>query len=232
MPLVSPAALTRQSRPALLLASAVVLALTLTSCSSSPEPAAVDSSGPRVIQPGKPGEAAVEVAPGEASVPDSEWNHTDVAFMQMMIPHHAQAIDMAELAPERAASDVVRRLAERIKAAQGPEILSMAAWLADRNLAVPKAGDDMSDFDHGQHGHHSLTGMLSEAQMKRLAAARGTEFDRRFLKGMIQHHRGAIAMANDANPEVSDVLVSELVADVNASQSAEINRMRDLLVGL
>ena len=182
-----------------------------------------------MIQPGKPGEAAVEVAPGEASVPDSEWNHTDVAFMQMMIPHHAQAIDMAELAPERAGSDVVRRLAERIRAAQGPEILTMAAWLADRGLAVPKAGDDMSDFDHGEHGHNSLTGMLSDAQMTRLASARGKEFDRLFLTGMIQHHQGAVAMANDANPEVSDVLVNELVADVNASQTAEINRMRDLL---
>ncbi|WP_372729503.1 DUF305 domain-containing protein [Nocardioides sp.] len=211
-----------------------MLTLTLTGCSSGPgpEPEAADASGPRVIQPGKPGEAAAEVAPDEASVPDSEWNHTDVAFMQMMIPHHAQAIDMAELVPERAGSDVVRRLAERIKAAQGPEILTMAAWLADRGLEVPKVGDDMSDFDHGKHGHHSMTGMLSEAQLERLASARGTEFDRLFLTGMIQHHRGAISMANDASPEVGDVLVSELVADVNASQSAEINRMRDLLAAL
>ncbi len=189
------------------------------------------SKGPRVIQPGLPGEAATEAAPGTV-VPRAEWNHTDVSFMQMMIPHHAQAVEMAKLAPARASDDRVRRFAERVRAAQAPEILTMAAWLEERGLEVPAAGDDASSFDHGKHGHTAMAGMLTPAQLEELRGARGSRFDRLFLRGMISHHQGAVAMAEQVAPTVGDVLVSELTADVGASQSAEINRMRDLLAQL
>ncbi len=165
-------------------------------------------------------------------VPPSQWTHTDMAFVQMMIPHHAQAVQMSELASERAHDPRVGRLAERIRAAQAPEILTMAAWLDERGLEVPTADDDPAEFDHGEHGHIPMTGMLTPAEMKGLASARGARFDRLFLRGMIRHHRGAVEMADRAAPEVGDVLVGEMTADVSASQAAEINRMRDLLAQL
>jgi uncharacterized protein (DUF305 family) len=185
-------------------------------------------SSPAVVQPGGPGEAASTVEPG-ATAEHADFAHDDVAFMQMMIPHHAQALTMSELARTRAASPAVRSLARRILAAQRPEILLMSAWLADRALAVPSATDDPADFDHGEHGHATMHGMLTEDQMQQLRAARGPEFDRLFLRGMIQHHQGAISMADPVATDGSDVQVTELANEIVTGQGAEIDRMRDLL---
>ena len=186
---------------------------------------------PNVIQPGKPGESAKTVEPNSVSRSE-EWNQADVAFMQMMIPHHAQAVQMSKLARSRAEDRRVRILADRIGATQAPEIQAMAAWLEDRNMDVPRAGEDPAEYDHGQHGHNSMMGMLTPAQMKRLAAARGPQFDRLFLRGMIKHHGGAITMAQQAASDGVDIIAGEMTADVSATQSAEITRMRDLLAGL
>jgi uncharacterized protein (DUF305 family) len=186
---------------------------------------------PNVIQPGKPGESAKSVEPNSVSRSD-EWNHADVAFMQMMIPHHAQAVQMSKLARSRAEDRRVRILADRIRATQAPEIQAMSAWLQERKMDVPRAGADPAEYDHGQHGHNSMMGMLKPVQMKRLAAARGPEFDRLFLRGMIQHHGGAISMAQDAARDGVDIIAGEMTADVSATQSAEISRMRDLLASL
>ena len=109
---------------------------------------------------------------------------------------------------------------------------AMAAWLEERNLDVPSAAEDPSEWDHSEHGHNAMHGMLTHEQLDRLKAARGREFDRVFLRGMIQHHRGAIAMADDAAPESSDVRASEMMGEVAAVQSGEIARMRDLLAEL
>jgi uncharacterized protein (DUF305 family) len=181
-----------------------------------------------VIQPGAPGEPATPVEPGSVK-PSSEWSHTDMAFMQMMIPHHAQALEMSKLAESHARDSRVRRLAERIRGAQAPEILAMSAWLDERNLEVPRAGEDPMEYDHSRHGHNAMTGMLTAGQMKQLATARGRAFDRLFLTGMIRHHAGAVEMAEQAARDGSDVIVGEMTADVAATQSAEISRMRDLL---
>lgn len=214
-------------------ATVVALAALLSACSGgtdgdpAPDAAGTTTKAP-VLQPGRPGEEASTIAPEDAPTTAS-WNHTDQAFAQMMIPHHAQALEMAELATTRARSADVKSLARRIKGAQGPEIRALAAWLSERNLPVPRSVDDVEDHDHGRHGHMSMAGMLTEEQMAALRAARGQEFDRLFLRGMIRHHRGAIEMAESVGKDGTDVLVAEMAADVTATQSAEISRMRELL---
>ena len=205
---------------------AAVLAVALGGCSSESKP-----DGPKVIQPGAPGE------PNQSGDPDpadrsNEWNHTDIAFMQMMIPHHHQALKMSALAEKHARSKSVRILAERIRGAQAPEIQAMSAWLDERNIEVPRADADPMKYDHSQHGHNSMMGMMTPAQMRELSAARGEKFDRLFLKGMIRHHAGAVDMAEDAARDGTDMIVSEMTADVAATQSAEIGRMEDLLAEL
>jgi uncharacterized protein (DUF305 family) len=190
--------------------------------------AAAADTGVTVLQPGKPGEPAATVGPDQ--VPDEDpWNHSDVAFVQMMIPHHAQALEMSRLAKTRASDPRVKALARRILAAQGPEILALSAWLQERNIDVPKAGEDPQEYDHGEHGHMSMEGMLTDQQMHQLEASRGQRFDRLFLEDMIGHHRGAVVMAHTAGRDGADVRVAEMSADVAVGQSAEIRRMRELL---
>ncbi len=225
----------RLPRVAVRLVLPAVLTVVLAGCSSDKEPAARSaesaSDGPKVIQPGGPGEPATT---GSSDPVDrsEEWNHTDVAFVQMMIPHHAQALKMSELARRYARDTRVRSLAERIRGSQAPEIQAMAAWLEERSMEVPRIEDDPMKYDHGQHGHNSMMGMLTPAQLKQLAAARGARFDRLFIHGMIRHHAGAVDMAVDAAKDGIDQIVSEMTADVAATQSAEISRMRDLLTEL
>ena len=181
-----------------------------------------------VLRPGSPGEDAETGAPAEPLEP-APWNHSDIAFVQMMVPHHAQALQMSRLARSRAASPVVRRLAQRIDASQGPEILLMASWLEEQGLDVPAAAEDPMSYDHSEHGHDAMEGMLTPAQMAELEAARGARFDRLFLRGMIRHHAGAIAMADTVGAAGAAVQVAELAADVSSGQAAEIARMRQLL---
>jgi uncharacterized protein (DUF305 family) len=184
-----------------------------------------------VIRPGAPGEPAAS-GDSDTAVQSNEWNHTDVAFMQMMIPHHHQALEMSALADKHARDKSVRSLAERISASQAPEIQAMSAWLDERKIEVPRAGEDPKKYDHSEHGHNAMMGMMTPTQMKELSAARGERFDRLFLEGMIRHHAGAVDMAEDAAQDGSDVIVSEMTADVAATQSAEIGRMQDLLARL
>jgi uncharacterized protein (DUF305 family) len=195
--------------------------------SATPTPGS-DAGGLTVIQPGRPGEEASTGTPGEP-VEQPPPNHSDIAFMQMMVPHHAQALEMAKLARLHAVDPAVRRMAARIRAAQGPEILTMSAWLERQNVEVPQPDDDPREFDHAQHGHDGMMGMLSEAEMTALENARGARFDRLFLRAMIRHHRGAVGMAETVSAEGADVLVSELAADVHVTQTSEIARMRQLL---
>lgn len=210
---------------------ALVAALALSGCQEKEDASSPESTSPAVIQPGGPGEAASTVEPG-TTAEHAGFAHDDVAFMQMMIPHHAQALTLSELARTRAESPAVRSLARRILAAQRPEILVMAAWMSDRDVAVPSATDVPADFDHGEHGHATMHGMLTEDKMQELRSARGREFDRLFLRGMIQHHQGAITMADPVATEGTDVQVTELANEIVTGQAAEIDRMRQLLAAL
>lgn len=227
----------RRSPVPTLLALAVVGALA--GCSdAAPGPAAAPAPTPGArgtpvteLLPDGPGDPVV-TASGPVDVEVPGWAHADVAFVQMMIPHHRQALEMAALAPDRAASPEVRALASRIDAAQAPEILLMAQWLREEGVAVPLVGDDPAMWDHGQHGHDGMVGMLGPAEMASLRAASGAEFDRLFLTGMIAHHEGALAMARAELAEGTATKVLELADDVNAGQAAEIARMRALLESL
>lgn len=145
----------------------------------------------------------------------------DVRFMQDMIPHHAQALDMAALVDGRNASRAVTLVAERIRVSQTDEIRRMSRWLSARDKPVP-----------AHHTGHLMAGMLTPDQMAALAAATGPDFDRLFLTGMIQHHRGALTMVDQildapGGAQASDVY--QLVSDIEADQTTEISRMQTLL---
>ncbi len=209
------------------------LAIGLSGCSeaassTSPDAAASPTSQVRELVPGAPGEP-VATASGPIDVEFPGWSHADLAFVQMMIPHHRQALEMAALAPERASSAEVLSLARRIDAAQAPEIWLMSQWLAAEGLDVPEAGDDPSEWDHAAHGHAGMAGLLSPEEMAALIRAEGTEFDRLFLEGMIRHHDGAVQMATEGMPESTNARVLELMEEVATGQRAEIARMERLL---
>ncbi|MFJ3903104.1 DUF305 domain-containing protein [Streptomyces sp. NPDC090025] len=216
-----------------MLAGTVLLALfALTACESGSGradsvPGGGSSGGsPAIVAPGRPGEPARRVSPEEAArlMPDERPNSADHAYVQMMIEHHRQALTLTALAPGRASSAGVRKVAERISAAQGPEIGAMEAWVENNGgpRALPGSGG------HAGHGGRAMPGMATEAQLAQLRAAKGAAFDRLFLKLMIAHHEGAISMAADVLREGNAVLVEEMADDVIAQQSAEIERMRGL----
>ncbi|MGH8969178.1 MAG: DUF305 domain-containing protein [Actinomycetes bacterium] len=212
-----------------LLAASVLVGGALSGCSGSPDaPAAADgpagstpSTSIPILVPGKPGEPASTGLPSTQSQgPAAE----DVDFVAAMVPHHEQALEMSALAPDRARDPRVRRLAERIRAAQAPEILAMEQWLDDH-------GEKAMDHSGGHHGSHAadMPGMMTDREMRALRASRGTDFDRMFLHMMIRHHGGALEMADAATAGGRDVIAQELAADVSTSQTAEIDRMRTLL---
>src|SRR5690349_10255801 len=167
--------MTRQRTFMLVSAAAVVLAAGGTAMvaragddrsAAAPRPAASSTPPVRVVLPGKPGESARVSDSDQVRAPDgSTYNTIDVAFVQMMIVHHTQAIEMAELAPERAGGTGLRALAARISAAQGPEITWLKRWLQDRKLPATDPG----------HDHSTMPGMQSPADLAALTAARGAD---------------------------------------------------------
>ncbi|MEU9251808.1 DUF305 domain-containing protein [Streptomyces sp. NPDC048270] len=174
---------------------------------------------PVVVAPGKPGEKARTLTPEQAAgeKPDDSPNAADHAYVQGMIEHHRQALAMSALAPQRASADGVKRLAERIAAAQQPEIGAMERWLALH--PAPPAGT-------GGHDHGAMPGMATEQQLRELTGAAGADFDRLFLKLMTAHHEGALKMAGQALAGGNNVAVEEMATEVVATQSAEVHRMR------
>jgi uncharacterized protein (DUF305 family) len=171
-----------------------------------------------VIVPGRPGETAATVMSNERKAPDGTvYNLPDVYFMRMMIVHHTQALEMAVLAPERTTHPQLLAIADRIKAAQLPEIAYMRSWLAARGLSVDEPG----------HDHGTMPGMQSAERMAALRAARGDAFDRLFIDMMISHHQGAIKMATDVLGAGRNDQVEEMANGLAAEQDAEIGRMRE-----
>ncbi|GAA4085328.1 DUF305 domain-containing protein [Streptomyces shaanxiensis] len=179
-----------------------------------------------MIVPGKPGEANQKLSAEEAArqrAEDDSPNSADVAYARMMIEHHTQALEMTELVPDRAESTKVKALAERIAAAQGPEIAAMKGWLKNHGKSE-KAGE--SD---GHEQHASMPGMATEAQLEKLRAAHGKAFDQLFLTLMITHHDGALTMATDVKGQGNNIVIEEMADEVVAQQTSEITRMRDML---
>ncbi|MFI7299676.1 DUF305 domain-containing protein [Streptomyces sp. NPDC050121] len=202
-----------------LVTASLLLALALTGCDSGKDTKSSAARGPSVIAPGKPGEANRTLSAQDAAeqrVDDDTPNSADVAYAQKMIEHHAQALEMTELAPGQAQSTTVKGLAARIGAAQGPEIEAMKAWLTTYGKETASSG----------HQHTAMPGMATEAQLANLRAARGKAFDALFLTLMITHHEGALAMATEVKTQGNNVRIEEMADDVMAQQTSEITRMR------
>ncbi|MGW4153023.1 DUF305 domain-containing protein [Micromonospora chersina] len=175
---------------------------------------------PPVVVPGRPGEPAATRAAQEArGAAPPRYNGLDVWYVRMMIPHHQQAVEMASLAPDRAADPRVRAVADRIRAAQGPEIGVLRGWLGERDLPAEVPG----------HDHGTMRGMQSAEAMRQLAAARGAEFDRLFVRMMTAHHEGAVVMSTDLLKVGADQTLQEFANGVASEQSAEIARLRELI---
>ncbi|MTE22110.1 DUF305 domain-containing protein [Streptomyces sp. TRM43335] len=166
-------------------------------------------------------------APG-VSAPASTGTHNaaDVSFAQGMIPHHRQAVEMADLAATRASSQEVKDLAAAIRKAQAPEIKTLTGWLASWGEEVP-AGNDGTD--HSGHGTYGMEGMMSPKEMEELERASGKDFDTAFLTMMIKHHEGAVTMAEAERKNGSHALAKSMAGDIIATQSSEIEEMNRLL---
>lgn len=159
----------------------------------------------------------------------SEFNDADVAFAQQMIPHHQQAIEMAEMAQDRAENTQVKELAADIERAQGPEIEMMSGWLREWGEEVPETGQ-MDGMDHGDTStEQSLHGMMSEDDMDELHQSSGIAFDEMFLTMMIEHHDGAIEMAQTEQEDGKSSDAVELATKIESDQKAEIETMQALL---
>jgi uncharacterized protein (DUF305 family) len=211
----------------------LVVAVAVGACSNAPPPASQPT--PQLAAQSAPLTSGDIAARAKASRDSARYPYTeaDIHFMTGMIAHHAQAIKMASLAPKNDASPSVRTLCDRIINAQTDEIRLMQMWLRDRRQQVPDPNPaGMTMMMNGAQHTMLMPGMLSEEQMKALAAAKGGEFDRLFLTGMIQHHRGAIAMVDEllgTYGAAQDELIAKFTQDVQADQGTEIVRMQQML---
>lgn len=182
-------------------AIALALSLTLAGCADTDDDA---------------GSGAAEVAQENADV-----NEADVMFATMMLPHHEQAIEMSDIVLEKDDVDPeVADLAEQIKAAQGPEIQQLEGWLEEWGADA----DDMGSMDHG-----SMSGMMSEADLEELRSADGQEASRLFLEQMIEHHRGAVEMAETQVEDGRSPEAVDLARTIVETQNEEIEQMKSML---
>lgn len=166
--------------------------------------------------------------PAASSAGVAAHNDADITFVQGMIPHHAQAIEMSDLALERSDNPEVVDLAERIRAAQGPEIEQMQGLLDEWGVEAD-GGEGHGGGHGGGGGMMSGEGMLSGEEMSQLVTSEGTEFDRMFLGGMIAHHRGAVTAAETELQEGESAEAKELAQSIIDAQEAEIAEMEQLL---
>ena len=163
-----------------------------------------------------------------------DFNDADVTFAQSMIPHHEQAVDMAQMAKLHASTPEVKNLADKIESAQGPEIATMKGWLKDWGKDESPGDDSMGGMDHGSDdsggsGMEDMPGMMSGDDMAALDKATGAEFDQMFLTTMIEHHTGAIAMAKKEQSKGKNADAKALAKQIEAAQTTEIADMKELL---
>ena len=210
------------------LAAASTLAglFSLRVCAQQTEP-----KTPVVVQPGAPGKPT-RTLPATTSATLPPASPADVQFMQGMITHHAQAVEMTALIESHTENKDLRTLGARISRSQSDEIDFMKRWLASRGHSISRA---LHDMPHKQISHESMAlmpGMLTREQMEALRKARGEEFDRLFLTGMIQHHDGALTMVRDLFDTAGagqDAELFNFATDVDSGQRAEIRIMQSML---
>ncbi|MEU4226354.1 DUF305 domain-containing protein [Nonomuraea sp. NPDC026600] len=160
----------------------------------------------------------VPAATTPSAQPSAIFNDADAVFAQMMIPHHEQAVEMADLALMRASDPEIEELAAKIKAAQEPEIQTMKGWLTEWGKPVSSGGMG-----------HDMPGIMSEEDMKKLEAAKGKAFDKLFAQLMIAHHKGAIEMARTERANGSNPKAKELAKAIGTSQQAEVAQLQKVV---
>ncbi len=220
--------MTRKSSICLLLPAMV--AVLVSACTNSVDTG--DADAPRVIQPGAPGEPGKELTAEEVEELDVQppaYTQLDVAFMQGMIVHHEQALEMTGLVPKRSALNDLSLFAERMEISQRDEIAVMTSWLTARDEEVP---DIAAAQPH--HAHEGLPGMLTGAELAELRGASGDEFDRLFLTFMQRHHEGALQMVSELfdagageEPEIF-----QFANHVDADQRIELGRIATMLADM
>lgn len=221
--------------------------LTLVGCSGDePSHDAATSPTARLIQGAAPGEDN-EVLTEMPDIATPEVTEADAEFVQMMLSHHAQALEMTALVPGRTSREDIPLFAERIELSQADEIDQMVRWLKTHDLAVPEGfdgadsqgGHGAGHDDHGQtsldgHDHHDMPGLLSPHQMEQLAAVEGAEFDRLFLEFMHFHHDGALTMVQDLWDQEGgqEPELALLVNHIDSDQRIEMDRIESMLAEL
>lgn len=192
-----------------------------------------------ILLPGAPGEASKTLSASEASeIAKASYTDADVGFMQGMIVHHQQAVDMSELVEARTNNEQVVTIAGKILSSQADEIEFMNEWLSARGQKTVMVGKEHAH--HGHHGHHGvdhsqMAGMASAEDMAKLATLEGADFDRLFLTLMIAHHEGAITMVEDLLEQpgsASDPVLFQFISDIESDQTSEIDQMDTMLAAL
>ncbi|MFE7099210.1 DUF305 domain-containing protein [Streptomyces erythrochromogenes] len=204
-------------RAATAVVSAGAAAVVLAACGGGDSTGGHDGHGAAAASASPSATASVQ-----APAAQGQHNAADAAFAKGMIPHHRQAVEMADLAPSRARSAEVKKLAEDIRKAQDPEIRTLSGWLASWGEQVPAAGA----MDHSAHG---TSGMMTAEQMDGLKNASGAAFDTAFMELMVEHHEGAVAMAKTEQAQGAFPAAKAMADAIVASQSAEIAQMNKLL---
>src|ERR1700738_501601 len=188
-------------------------------------------TAPVVVQPGAPGKPTKTLPPStRATLPPK--SQADVEFMQGMIMHHSQAVEMTALIPSHTDNKELRSLGARISSSQSDEIKFMRRWLAARGESLSMTTAEMPGMDMAHHGMALMPGMLTPEQMDALRKAKGAEFDQLFLTGMIQHHNGALTMVKDLFDSAGagqDAELFNFATDADNSQRAEIKIMQNML---
>jgi uncharacterized protein (DUF305 family) len=210
----------------------VFCALLCTAAARSQQSASTPA--PTIVQPGAPGTGnkTLSKAAATASEAPKTPSKADVDFMQGMIMHHNQAVEMTELLKTRTKDPAIMELGKKIDVSQSDEMRWMRQWLTDRGFSTEMPAMDMSNMKGMDMDMPPMPGMLTKAQMEVLRKASGTEFDHLFLTGMIQHHTGALIMVKElfANPGAGqDPQLFDFASDVDNTQQAEIDIMRHML---
>lgn len=210
--------------------SLLIFGALVSGCASSgadPSSGAAGPAGPRIVQPGAPGQATRPFAGAPLEeIEGADYTDADVRFMRGMIHHHAQALQMAALIPDRTSDRTMNQMAMRIEISQRDEIAMMQRWLLDRGLDAPD-GDPNSGTPLMR-----MPGMLSPDQMRTLRESEGVEFERYFLQFMIQHHGGAIVMVQElfGTPGAGqESTINFFANEVDSDQTIEVQRMQQML---
>ncbi len=199
--------------------------------SISPSRAQQTNPAPVVVQPGAPGSPSKRL-PSSTTAQAPQRSQADIEFMQGMIMHHGQAVEMTALIPSHTENSEIRSLGARIGLSQSDEMKFMKRWLTARGESVSMTMPGMPDMDMSGHPMQAMPGMLTSKQMDALRQAKGAEFDRLFLTGMIQHHNGALVMVKqlfDTPGAGQDADLFDFATDADNTQRAEIGIMQNML---